>query len=1002
MSRNPTFAMRALVGLFAALVACGAPTAGAPHTVTSFGPERTIDPEAPLQITFDHPMVDEDRVGKALDRPPAALSPSVPLKAHWLDRQTLVLVPTKPLTPGTRYQVLLSGELAGSHVAGDRALAFVHQPFEWNGFVGGDADWLSPTDAFVLAFTLPVSQRAAAKACAFTGPERVGVVPDPTPTANALFTALRPARALRRDTTYAFRCEGLVAEGGNEPLDAKRTFDVHVRPTFDVAGFEPSTTDPISPDEGMLRVTLTTPMSYDALRDLVEFTPKVDTSTLWWSRRGETSFEAHPSLRAKTKYRVRFKAGIKNSFGEALAADREFTFETGSALPRVSMEPGAFAVERAGEGYQIWTRNVRTVDVACAAVPAGAATRVLTNGVNFWPWHEKDAAVETLDWKALGLTARHVSVDVTSANEDWHEHRLNLAKLCGTKRADDMVLAELRAPDMEAKLRPYDRYPLRVLANVTSLGVVMKAGSTGGVVWVTDLASGEPVPGAHVRVFDGQGKPFFTGDTDASGLVRLPSTRTLLKAEERRIARNNEGDEYEYEDYYGYEGREQRLVAVVERGDDTAVVDSAWRDGLYAWNFGHERQLGASTRDVRGFIQSDRGIYRPKDTVHFQGWVREISPNGPPALLGAKSVEVELEDARGTKIKTAHPKLTAFGGFTFDHTLDEGAPLGDYVVRAKVAGKVFRERFSVEEYRPIAFDLKVTSKGTTPGDAKDGKLEVPFQVDADYLFGAPVADAEATWNVSRHSSYVSFPAFGRYSFYDWYAERSDDDYWASRYASTNERGQDYVGDGAGKTDAAGRFTFSVSDDAAKLKRPANYRASVSVRDATGQTVTRQYAETVHPTDRYLGVDIASWVARAKTPFDVNAVAVTTDGKPVAGKATLVIAEQRWQCGVSGVGGSWRCKSETKEVLRRAVKLAAGKPTPTRVSLDKGGEYVVRIEGKDTRGRDVAAATSVWVIGAGRSYWGDREEERMDLVASEDEYRPGDTATLVPRADIAGT
>ena len=64
----------------------------------------------------------------------------------------------------------------------------------------------------------------------------------------------------------------------------------------------------------------------------------------------------------------------------------------------------------------------------------------------------------------------------------------------------------------------------------------------------------------------------------------------------------------------------------------------------------------------------------------------------------------------------------------------------------------------------------------------------------------------------------------------------------------------------------------------------------------------------------------------------------------------------------------------------------------------GRRHPIDPEPPSPRGRDVAAATSVWVIGAGRSYWGDREEERMDLVASEDEYRPGDTATLrfVPR------
>ena len=54
----------------------------------------------------------------------------------------------------------------------------------------------------------------------------------------------------------------------------------------------------------------------------------------------------------------------------------------------------------------------------------------------------------------------------------------------------------------------------RVLANVTDMGVLIKAGTASGLVWVTSLSTGAPVEGAKVTVFTPQGKQVWSGTTD--------------------------------------------------------------------------------------------------------------------------------------------------------------------------------------------------------------------------------------------------------------------------------------------------------------------------------------------------------------------------------------------------------------------------------------------------------------------------------------------------------
>ena len=112
--------MRALVLL--SLAACGASSARNELRVVDFHP---------IEITFDRP------VGGPIE---ARLSPDVPARAWWRDDATLVIEPSVPLRPSTRYEVALTGDLGarthGYHVS------FINRPLAVEGVWGVDADAL--------------------------------------------------------------------------------------------------------------------------------------------------------------------------------------------------------------------------------------------------------------------------------------------------------------------------------------------------------------------------------------------------------------------------------------------------------------------------------------------------------------------------------------------------------------------------------------------------------------------------------------------------------------------------------------------------------------------------------------------------------------------------------------------------------------------------------------------------------------------------------------------
>ena len=153
--------------------------------------------------------------------------------------------------------------------------------------------------------------------------------------------------------------------------------------------------------------------------------------------------------------------------------------------------------------------------------------------------------------------------------------------------------------------------------------MLIKTGTSSGLVWVTSLATGKPVAGARVAVYTPQGKQVWVDLTTAEGIVKIPGS-ALLK---QQPAVSTEGDE-ELMDWDSY--RSQRLIAIVEKAGDLAVVDGNWSNGIQLWNFGVAEDRRGGPTKIRGFIQSDRGLYRPGEQVHFKGLAREVAHGLPP------------------------------------------------------------------------------------------------------------------------------------------------------------------------------------------------------------------------------------------------------------------------------------------------------------------------------------------------------------------------------------
>ncbi len=971
--------------LAAATASCGTPPARDLH-VLSYSPSGDQAAATPIEVRFDKPVIAEREVGKPAASDVVALSPAVPWKGYWQDRQTLIVEPQAPLAESTQYSVRLGGGLDAR--TGGFTFSFTHRPLAVEGVWKVDVEAIAGDGELPITFNQSVRAADVLAHCALTAGTTAIPLALSGVTTLGKTIAVRPISPMQPGVAVALRCAGLRGAGGNTAMAKPYQLDMVVRPELAVRSASPEGKD-IPADAVTITLAFSTAVELEAVRKAVTANPPIPGLDKGWLSDGDTDYNVQVDLDAHTPYQINV-ATLVDRFGQKLAAPFVHRFVSGAPTPRISMERGIFALEASALGYPVWSRNVKHYDIECAAVPKSKVVALLTSDMNYDPWGGNDDS-QPVDWKKLGITAVKRGHDVVDPANKWKLHNLDLGATCGGgARKRGVYFAEVGS----SEIVPNADHPWmsprknRVLANVTDLGVLLKVGTSSGLVWVTSLATGEPVAGASVTIYTPQGKRVFTGQSDARGLVTIPGS-AVLKAQGSANDPGGDAENVDGEgDWDSY--RSQRMLAIVEKADDLAVVDGNWANGIQTWNFGVPEERRGGKVVLRGFIQSDRGLYRPGEEVHFKGLLREITAGRPPRVPTKRTpVDISIEDSRGQIVYTGAAPLSAFGGFAFDFALSGEATVGDYYVTATSAGQLFRERFSVEEFRAATFEVKAqaTSKDPRPGD------RLGFSVDARYLFGAPVAEAKVEWTLQRRRHPLRFAGYAEYTF-----ASSPTQFW---WDDADDEYGELISDGEGVTDAQGKLEIAARDSATDLTGPQDYILNASVTDESDQTMGKSILIEAHQASMYLGLHTQEYVQAVGMPFGVNLVALRPGGARAEAKAKLSFIRTQYDCSWNEVGmrSHSSCASSEKVMLEKQVTISAAGSTVERIYPTEPGDYVIALEGKDDRGQPMITRSSLWVIGKGEAFWSGDEGARMGLIASRPSYRPGDTARLVAQTNL---
>ncbi len=280
---------------------------------------------------------------------------------------------------------------------------------------------------------------------------------------------------------------------------------------------------------------------------------------------------------------------------------------------------------------------------------------------------------------------------------------------------------------------------------VSDVAVVSKITKNMALFLTMDAKTGNPVAGADVKYiysyYDDQGNSRWEegqGKSDENG---------LLKAELKSNSIRNYSQQHS-------------LFAAASSGDRQAFVQDNYYQNAY--NDRGEWWL---------YAFGDRPAYRPGETVSFKGILRHYDA-GAFANTAGMSVKARLYDAQGTQVKEATYTLNDYGAFDDTITLDAKAVLGEYRLELYTAdmnthlstATIFR----LEEYKLPEFAVNIHPK---PKDEKAAVSTyrlgdtVTVEVDSQYYFGGPVANAQVEYLVYKQPYYHQVQPVRPYGWY---------------------------------------------------------------------------------------------------------------------------------------------------------------------------------------------------------------------------------------------
>lgn len=439
---------------------------------------------------------------------------------------------------------------------------------------------------------------------------------------------------------------------------------------------------------------------------------------------------------------IELQKGLTADNGLTLAEDRRFLLRAPAFAPAVTLlQPGNVLNLSGDRKLDLYTQGIRRLEWQTCRVrdPFLALLAQHTSS---------DSQFETwgISQEQLGtLASGSISLPETSAPGQAVFHSLALADLlpAGDGSLSGIFFLRIQGFDAEGRQRAL----LNRLVLATSLGMTVKTASDGTAsVFIQHLGTGTPLEGIRIQLLGSNGVPLATGSTDKQGRAQLPPVTGS--------------------------GQDSAPAAVVAQSADGQ--DMAWlslRDAARVVDYSDFAVAGrhVSSDGLVASVFSQRGVYRPGETLHFACIVRKA--DGSPLPEGVP-LDVELVDPRPVTVLRRSLTTAADGLFVLSWDSPDDTATGSYRLSVRLAGDkadfLGDTAVRVEEFQADTLSIKASFSPAVPrGWFRIGDGTAPAaSVRLDNLYGEPASGHRISGTFQTQPGTFRFSEYSDYTFHD--------------------------------------------------------------------------------------------------------------------------------------------------------------------------------------------------------------------------------------------
>jgi uncharacterized protein YfaS (alpha-2-macroglobulin family) len=948
--------------------------------VSPEGPTLAAEEAQEILVVFDHPMAALEALPKKESAPLLRIDPPAAGRSRWMGTKTLAFKPSNRLPFATKFTVTIpSGTRSIDNYVLRRDYTWIFETIRPRLILHEPKDREKQQKletSVLLVFNQAVGEKKVREFISLTGfgplgeQETLGFSLDRTSGEKLrdleildhpdYALLLKPARNLKPGLIYAVELKsGLQGQEGPLGMEKGVVFRFATFLPFEFLG---ASAGPNRDPQEPVQFRFSNRVVYKEFIKKVHFDPKVEIPDYYgeWDHANETLWLSLP-LAPETAYAVRLDPDLQDEFGNALGREAVGHFVTAPFKPSIRMATGHGVLEAyEGLSFPLFVLNASQARLRASRLSKDEIIPILTKDKVFWADEEFNPRPD------------FYSVDRSlSFNLPRNKRQTVPLELEGILASHHGFLFVELDTFSEDK---WNRYP-KAFLQATELGLSGKFSPDHNVIWVTELRSGAPVAGAEIEIRDDENSVRWKGRTDREGKAETPGWRSL------GIRKKDEWTK-------------PRQWVFAARGDDVAFTSSEWGTGIDAYRFGIPYDWNPEPERIRGYIFTERGIYRAGETVHIQGILREAD-KGRWVVPKIEDVRCEILDPFQTTVSTKKASLDAFGTFSQDFESREDAPLGQYQIAVVVPPETpaekeakFIETFRVEAYRPAEFEVHLRSQKEEYVFSDSFEAEIR----ATYLYGGAMADQPARWSLRLNPSSFTPPGHEGFIFGDELEAWSEGEELAE--------GSRLVASGEGTLGPDGRLHIKAPLVPEKEKSTASATLEATVESPSRHSVSNRIQAVVHQGEFYIGLKPATTFVKKGEKVSALVITAAPDGSlsPEKRVEAKLIKREWHSARKAGVGGrfQWMSESVDTEIESRTLRTK-NDPVEVFFTPEKSGLYLLAADSQDHRKNRIRTAAYVYVTGKDYVPWQRRNDDTLELAADKNNYKPGDRARVLVKS-----